>query len=223
MLVGETLDGGGLGMPSSGRNGLLRDQAVVGTLTTTVKPDLVNSVLVQWARRNYGFPGVTGQPNLDVPNLLLLGHYFGAFDRYNETRVQFSNTVSWLKGKHYPKFGFDTNYIRNFVIWPGFTPSRDIFPSLADLLASGQSYATLPGAGWGTGLTPLACPPPLTGLSAPCIAAFFWGAPIGTGRINPNQPSPPVPTTWQNAYLPSEASNFYVHLNHSFQNRKRSC
>jgi Carboxypeptidase regulatory-like domain/TonB dependent receptor len=216
MLVGETLDGGGLGMPSSGRNGLLRDQAVVGTWTTTVKPDLVNSVLIQWARRNYGFPGVTGQPNLDVPNLLLLGHNFGAFDRYNESRVQFSDTISWLKGNHYPKLGFDTNYIRNFVIWPGFTPSRDIFPSLADLLASGQSYPTLPGAGWGTGLTPLACPPPLTGLSAPCIAAFFWGAPIGTGPINPNQPSPPVPTTWQNAYLPSEASNFFVHLNHGY-------
>src|SRR5262249_6605503 len=31
MLVGETLDGGGIGMPSSGRNGLLRDQALVGT------------------------------------------------------------------------------------------------------------------------------------------------------------------------------------------------
>lgn len=218
MLVGETLDGGGLGMPSSGRDGLLRDQALVGTWTSTVKPNLVNSVLLQWARRNYGFPGVTGQPNLDVPNLILLGHNFGAFDRYNESRVQFSDTVAWVKGKHYARFGFDTNYIRNFVIWPGFTPSRDIFPSLADLLASGQSYTTPEGAGagWGPGLTPVACPPPLTGLSAPCIAAFFWGAPVGRGPINPNQPSPPVPTTWQNAFLPSEASNFFVHLNHSY-------
>ncbi len=216
MLVGETLDGGGLGMPSSGRDGFLRDQALVGTWTSTLKPNLVNSVLVQWARRNYGFPGVTGQPNLDVPNLILLGHNFGAFDRYNESRVQVSDTVAWVKGKHYARFGVDGNYIRNFVIWPGFTPSRDIFPSLADLLASGQSYATLPGAGWGTGLSPLACPPPLTGLSAPCIAAFFWGAPVGTGAIDPNQPSPPLPTTWQNAYLPSEASNFDVHLNHSY-------
>jgi Carboxypeptidase regulatory-like domain/TonB dependent receptor len=219
MLVGETLDGGGLGMPSSGRDGLLRDQALVGTWTSTFKPDLVNSVLVQWARRNYGFPGVTGQPNLDVPNLLLLGHNFGAFDRYNESRVQLSDTLSWVKGKHYANFGFDTNYIRNFVIWPGFTPSRDIFPSLADLLASGKSN-------WGS-RTP--CPPPLNAIlpsppfppntpvfPAPCIAAFFWGAPIGTGPIDPNQPSPPVPTTWENAYLPSLAPDFFVHLNHSY-------
>ena len=67
--------------------------------------------------------GVTGQPNLDVPNLLLFGHNFGAFDRYNETRIQGSDTFSVVKGKHYAKFGFDTNYVRNFVIWPGFSPA----------------------------------------------------------------------------------------------------
>ena len=205
MLVGETLDGGGIGAPSSGRNGELRDQALVGTLTTTLSENKVNSALVQWARRNYGFAGVTGQPNLDVPNLILLGHNFGAFDRYNETRIQGSDTFSIVKGKHYAKFGFDTNYVRNFVIWPGFTPARVIFPSLDDLLASGK-------ANWGSA----PCPPPLVGLTAPCLAAFFWGAPIGPGPFNPNAASPSVPTTWQNAFLSSQASNFFVHLNHSY-------
>src|SRR5713101_6604568 len=132
-MVGETLDGGGIGLPSAGRNGLTRDQALVGTWTSQVSPTIVNSVLGQWARRNYGFIGVTGQPNLDVPNLLAFGHNFGAFERYNERRVQFSDTVSWVKGKHLAKFGLDYNYVRNFVIWPGFTPSRDIFASLDDL------------------------------------------------------------------------------------------
>ena len=205
LLVGETLDGGGIGAPSSGRNGLLRDQALVGIDNWQLSDTLVNTSLIQWARRNYGFPGVTGQPNLDVPNLLLFGHNFGAFDRYNESRVQFSDSVSWVKGKHLAKFGFDTNYIRNFVIWPGFTPSRDIFPSLGDLLASAKQN-------WGSS----PCPPPLVGLVAPCIAAFFWGAPIGPGPFNPNQASPPIPTTFQNAFLPSEASNFFVHLHHSY-------
>ncbi len=49
MLVGETLDGGGVGMPSSGRDGLLRDQALVGTWSSQFKPSLVNTALVQWA------------------------------------------------------------------------------------------------------------------------------------------------------------------------------
>jgi len=211
MLVGETLDGGGIGAPSSGRNGLLRDQALIGTWNSQITQTLVNSALVQWARRNYGFPGVTGQPNLDVPNLLLFGHNFGAFDRYNESRVQFSDTLSWTKGKHYARFGFDTNYIRNFVIWPGFTPSRDIFPSLGDMLVSGP-------ADWGK--TP--CPPPLPSFfTSPCIAAFFWGAPIGPGPFNPNAPSPSLPPfggppNWQNAFRPDQAQNFFVNLNHSY-------
>jgi hypothetical protein len=205
MLVGETLDGGGVGAPSSGRNGSLRDQDLVGTLTTTLNENKVNSLLFQWARRNYGFLGVTGQPNLDVPNLLLFGHNFGAFDRYDETRIQASDTFSWVRGKHYAKFGIDTNYVRNFVIWPGFTPARVIFPSLDDLLVSGK-------ADWGA--TP--CPPPLVGLVAPCLAAFFWGAPIGPGPFNPNAASPSVPTTWDQAFLASEASNFFVHVNHSY-------
>src|SRR5262249_38021021 len=126
-------------------------------------------------------------------------------DRYNESRVQIADTVYWVKGKHTVKFGGDYNYVRNFVIWPGFTPSRDIFPSLGDLLASAKP-------GWGS--TP--CPPPLVGLVSPCIAAFFWGAPIGPGPFNPNAPSPSVPTTWANAFLPSEEKNFDVSLNHGY-------
>jgi outer membrane receptor protein involved in Fe transport len=206
LMVGETLDGGGIGLPSAGRNGLTRDQALVGTWNSQFTSALVNSVLGQWARRNYGFPGVTGQPNLDVPNLLAFGHNFGAFDRYNESRVQFSDTLSWVKGKHFAKFGFDANYIRNFVIWPGFTPSRDIFATLDDLLFSGRSN-------WGSA----GCPPPLPSfLPAPCIVAFFWGAPIGPGPFDPTTASPPVGTTWQNAFRPDQAQNFFVHLNHSY-------
>src|SRR2546428_794303 len=47
-MVGETLDGGGIGLPSAGRNGLTRDQDLVGTWNSQVSPTLVNSVLGQW-------------------------------------------------------------------------------------------------------------------------------------------------------------------------------
>ena len=205
MLVGQTLDGGGIGAPSSGRNGLLRDQTIVGSWTSQLSSTRINDLLVQWAQRNYGFPGVTGQPNLDIPNLLLFGHNFGAFDRYDEKRTQFADTFSMVEGKHYAKFGFDTNYIQNFVINPGFTPARIIFPSLGDFLASGKS-------GWGSE----PCPPPLVGLVAPCIAAFFWGSPIGTGPYNPATAAPTLPTTWANPFLPSNIGDFSFHLNHSY-------
>jgi Carboxypeptidase regulatory-like domain/TonB dependent receptor len=204
VLVGATLDGGGIGAPSSGHNGDLRDQAFVANLTSVLRPTVVNSALIQWARRNYGFPAVTNQPNLDVPNLLLFGHNFGAFDRYNESRVQFSDTVSIVANNHNVSIGFDTNFIHNFVAAPSFTPSRNIFPSLEDLLVSGRSN-------WGN----TTCPAPLVGLVAPCIALFSWGAPIGPGPFNPNQASPSLPTTWQNAFEPSLANDFNTRLHHN--------
>ena len=45
-LVGQTLDGGGIGVPSGGRNLFIRDQAVVGTIDSVLRPNLVNTVLV---------------------------------------------------------------------------------------------------------------------------------------------------------------------------------
>ena len=99
-----------------------------GSLNTLIKPELVNTALVQWSRRHNNFPAVTGQPNLDIPNTLLFGHNFGTFDATNESRVQVSDSVAWVKGNHYWKFGGDFNYIWDFVIWPGFTPMRIILP-----------------------------------------------------------------------------------------------
>ena len=75
-LVGATLDGGGIGAPSSGHNVFLNDQSFVGTLTSQLGSNIVNTALGQYARRRYNFPGVTGEPNLDIPNELLLGPQF---------------------------------------------------------------------------------------------------------------------------------------------------
>src|SRR5439155_693620 len=118
-LVGNTLDGGGIGAPSSGHNVFLRDQSLVGTLSTVLRSNLVNTGLVQYARRQYDFPGVTGQPNLDIPNSLLFGHNFGVFDFIGESRVQFSDSMAWVKGSHAVSFGVDTNFVRDNVLWPG--------------------------------------------------------------------------------------------------------
>src|SRR5262249_30795055 len=79
-LVGNTLDGGGIGAPSGGRNLFINDQSLIGSLNSSLKDTVVNTFMVQWARRNYDFPGATGQPNLDLPNDLNFGHNFGIFD-----------------------------------------------------------------------------------------------------------------------------------------------
>src|SRR5207245_8164935 len=75
-----------------------------------------------------------------------------------------------------------------------------------------------------TNSNPAPCPFPLNAtlpsgapaFHSPCIAAFFWGAPIGPGPFDPTKPSPPVGTTWQNAFRPDQAHNFFFNLNHSY-------
>ncbi len=212
MLVGATLDGGGVGLPSSGRNGILRDQSLVGTWTSQFNSSLVNSLQGQYARRHYSFFGVTGEPNFDMPNLLLLGHNFGAFDTTNESRGQVADTLSWVKGKHLAKFGFDSSRVWNYVIWPGFTPARIIYPSLDDFEASSLQDVN--------GGTP--CPLPLAGTVAPCTAGMFWAMPLKVGGTTHDvsdptwQGAPNTPGTWPTAYPASAAPSYNVYLNHGY-------
>jgi outer membrane receptor protein involved in Fe transport len=236
-LVGSTLDGGGIGAPSSGHNVFLRDQALVGTLNTQLTSNLINTALVQWARRHYNFPGVTGQPNLDIPNTLLFGHNFGVFDFIGESRGQFSDSVSWVKGSHVIKFGADSNFNFDKVTWPGFTPMRVVLPGINCLVDLANFVNPAPTAGnqlapnFADGPCPVAnIAPPFFGFAPPGTVGanpndplngtpiIFWSAPLGTASSSSlNGSLPPVlNTNWQNAYLPSQTENFNVHLNHQY-------
>lgn len=227
-LVGDTLDGGGIGAPSSGHNTFLRDQSLVGTVNSLLKPNLVNTALVQYSRRHYNFPGVTGQPNLDIPNTLLFGHNFGTFDAINESRVQASDSIAWIKGNHYWRFGGDFNHVWDFVIWPGFTPMRIITPGfncLVDFARFVNQTAVVP-ENPANGPCPTSSFPffsgsdvgpnpndPLNG-----VPIVFWGAPVGTGPIPASGEIPPVipPAggAWPNAYV--NPQDYFVTVNHSY-------
>jgi hypothetical protein len=227
-LVGSTLDGGGIGAPSSGHNVFLRDQSLVGDISSTLKPNLVNSFLAQWARRHYNFPGTTGEPNLDIPNTLLFGHNFGVLDAIYESRAQFTDSLAWVKGNHVAKFGVDVNYVKNFVIWPGFTPMRIVLPGINCLVdfansvidASSPTGPFIPSA-FNDGQCPTsggipASPGPNATDPLDGVPIVFWGDPVGSGPVPPGFEPPAIPTNWQNAYLPSQAPNFSETLNHSY-------
>src|SRR5712692_10450558 len=130
VLVGDTLDGGGLAASSSGHNNFLRDQSLVGNVSSQLKPSLVNTVLAQYARRHSTYPGVTGQPNLDLPNDVMMGHNFGVFDATYESRGQVADSLYWVKGSHLAKFGVDYNHVNDHIIWPGFSPMRIVLPGV---------------------------------------------------------------------------------------------
>ncbi len=225
-LVGNTEDGGGIATPSGGRNLFLRDQALVGTLNSLLKPNLVNSLLGQYARRHYDFPGATGQPDLDIPNDLSFGHNFGTFDVINESRVQLSDSISWVKSNHLAKFGMDWNYVWDYTSYPGFEPERIILPNL-NCMITFANFVDKPG---GPPLPFIAGPPcPLPNGTIPGlpfinedgVAAVLYGTALPrAGFANGQAPlvnSFPLNTsTWANAYPPQLSSNYGFPLNHAY-------
>ena len=239
VLVGDTLDGGGIGAPSSGHNNFLRDQSLVGILSTQFKPNLINTALVQWARRHSTFPGVTGQPNLDLPNSLLIGHNFGVFDATYESRFQIADSLYWVKGSHLIKFGVDYNHLNDHIIWPGFSPMRIVLPGVNCLVDFANYVGSLKGVDPATYLTsnfaegpcPLALGPqnatippfPVTPGPNPADASngtpvVFWPSPLGTADSTVVQGTipPPVNTNWQNAYPQDQVKNYFADINHSY-------
>ena len=226
-LVGNTEDGGGIGTPSGGRNLFIRDQALVGTLNSLLKPQLVNTVLAQYARRHYNFPGATGQPDLSIPNDLEFGHNFGTLDSIYESRVQFSDTFGLVKGNHYWKFGFDSNNIWDATIYPGFTPTRIILPDLNCLFVF-ANFVNEPG---GPALAPIsgqpACPLP-TGeppeppfLNFGGVGATFWGTALARTGYQDGQPPltnnfPLDTVNWSNAFPSSLRNSYQFKLNHGY-------
>ena len=229
-LVGQTLDGGGIGVPSGGRNLYVRDQSVFGTLDSSISSNLINTALVQWARRHYNFLGATGQPDFSVTNDLELGHNFGTDDQKYESRAQFSDALSWVKGNHIFKFGFDGNYILDSDTFPGFTPVRAIIPTAGagpiDCLAKFAQFYNGQLASPGVVPADVAAAAPGCGLplSFNGVAFTYAGTPLPTSPTACSAtPCAPLVTvaggnplntqTWANAYPPSLFGN-YTHPIH---------
>jgi outer membrane receptor protein involved in Fe transport len=239
VLVGDTLDGGGIGAPSSGHNNFLRDQSLVGTVSSQFSPTLINTALAQYARRHSNFPGATGQPNLDIPNSLLIGHNFGVFDATYESRGQFADSLYWVKGSHLAKFGVDYNHVNDHIIWPGFSPMRIVLPSINCLVDFANYVGSLKGipassyltSNFAEGPCPQALGPqnatlppfPVTPGPNPAdpsngIPVVLWPSPLGSADnsiVNGTIP-PPVNTNWQTAYPLDQTKNYFSDINHSY-------
>jgi len=227
-LIGNTEDGGGIGTPSGGRSLLVRDQSLVGTLNSIITPNLVNTALVQYARRHYNFPGSTGEPDLSVVNDLEFGHNFGTYDAIYESRVEGSDSVSWVKGNHVAKFGFDGNYIWDQNNYPGFTPERILLPDLGCMYAFADTVQAINTGTYGT-LPTSSCPlnPAADGVSFLYLGVALPRAncpnvnvACANGFYNGYQPLPPTGagfgSGWPSAFPTSQYQNFAYNLNHGY-------
>ena len=113
--------------------------AVTGSLISTISSNLLNEFRFQWARedrpRPYNGPDISGQdrPLPDTAFDFGRGYRFGMPFfipvEYYDTREQFTENVSWLRGRHSFKGGLEWNRVVSSQTFIGFANGRYIFGS----------------------------------------------------------------------------------------------
>ncbi len=122
--------------------------AVSGSLATTLSSTMLNELRFQYARedrpRPYGGPNVGGQsrPFPDTAFDFGSGYRFGMPFfipvEYNDTRFQIVDSVSWIKGRHTLKAGFELNRVNSSQTFIGFANGRYVFGSTQGFLNYAQ-------------------------------------------------------------------------------------
>src|SRR5215469_9911117 len=120
----------GFDLPSGFKDNNLRDQSLVGSLTSTFSSHLVNEMRFQYGHRTFDFPTVTTQPHLEVLNTFTAGVNRGNPDFYQESRTEIVDNVNWQRGKHTVAFGGDFSHVNTLESFPLFYPFEADFGCL---------------------------------------------------------------------------------------------
>ncbi len=145
----------GFDLPSGFKDNNLRDQSLVGSLSSNFTPHLVNELRAQYGHRTFDFPTVTTQPHLEVLNTFTAGVNRGNPDFYQEKRTEIVDNVTWQHGKNTVAFGGDFSHVDTLESFPLFYPFEADFGcllaiqcpfSLAGRRASGTFLRTIQSA-----------------------------------------------------------------------------
>ncbi|HEV3317881.1 MAG TPA: carboxypeptidase regulatory-like domain-containing protein [Candidatus Angelobacter sp.] len=120
----------GFDLPSGFKQNNLRDQSLVGSLSSTFTSHFINEVRFQYAHRTFDFPTVTTQPHLEVLNTFTAGVNRGNPDFYQESREEIVDNVTWQLGKHTVGFGGDFSHVDTLESFPLFYPFEADFGCL---------------------------------------------------------------------------------------------
>ena len=229
-LVGQTLDGGGIGVPSGGRDLFIRDQSLVATWIPYCRPIWSTPFLAQYARRHYNFPGMTGQPDFSILNDLEFGHNFGTNDRLYETRVRSWRFAFVGQGQSHREVRVRRQLYLEPENFPGFMPVRMLVPGVMPCLVAisrsftigplGDAIANLPTSA-ALDAVAAACPVPrTTALFSPMRASELPASPAfhcrTAARLLASSARPLNTTTWANAYPPSLFNTFSKEIDHGY-------
>lgn len=110
-----------------------------GSVISTLSSSILNELRFQYARENrprpYNGPNITGQSRplpdtaFDFGRSYRFGMPFFIPVEYYDTRIQFNNNVSWLRGAHSIKGGVEYNRVNSVQTFIGFANGRYIFSS----------------------------------------------------------------------------------------------
>ena len=117
----------GFDLPSGFKSSTSKDHSLVGALSTTISPSLVNELRVQYADRDYDFPTESSQPHMEVANQFAIGVNRGNPDFYKEKRFEIVDNVTKNIGKHTLSFGGDYNGFAPTESFPLFYPFEATF------------------------------------------------------------------------------------------------
>ena len=123
----------GFDLPSGFKDNNLRDQSLVGSLSSTFSTNLINDLRIQYGHRTFDFPTVTTQPHLEVLNTFTAGVNRGNPDFYQESRTEIVDHVTWQHGKHTIGFGGDFNHVNTLESFPLFYPFEADFGCLLSI------------------------------------------------------------------------------------------
>jgi outer membrane receptor for ferrienterochelin and colicin len=126
--------------------------AIVGGLTSTLQASLLNEFRFQFAKENrprpYNGPNITGQSRplpdtaFDFVASYRFGEPFFIPVTYYDTRVEFNDNVSVLRGAHTIKAGVEFNRVNSVQTFLGFANGRYIFDSTDGFLEDLKNHTS---------------------------------------------------------------------------------
>jgi outer membrane receptor protein involved in Fe transport len=128
---------------------LVRTRTVNAALSSVFSSRFYNELRVQWARDSEPGQANTNNPEVSARQggqpVLTFGRNFFSPRETTIKRFQVADTVTWVRGMHSLKAGFDVNLDRIFNFFPGNFGGRYFFNSIAGLgrgipNGSGESY-----------------------------------------------------------------------------------
>jgi outer membrane receptor protein involved in Fe transport len=130
-------------------NSLVHTRTLNGVFTSVFSSRFFNEVRAQWAQDQEPGEANTNDPEVNLregaSTVLVFGRNFFSPRETTIKRFQVADTVTWVRGPHAIKTGFDLNFDRIFNFFPGNFGGRYFFNSVASFgrglpNGSGESY-----------------------------------------------------------------------------------